>query len=86
MPWAKDNKKSWKSDRAMLDAILAKFGKKRMSQISSFEVEKYKIERRDSLTVREKPRSRSSVNKELKPPGCAYVRRDSRGGSSAHSP
>src|SRR5262249_2749767 len=66
MPWAMDNKKSWKSDRAMLDAILAKFGKKRMSQISSFEVEKYKIERRDSLTVREKPRSRSSVNKELK--------------------
>src|SRR5262249_8689586 len=23
MPWAKDNKKSWKSDRAMLDSILA---------------------------------------------------------------
>ena len=66
MPWAKDNKKSWKSDRAMLDAILGKFGNKRMSQISSFEVEKYKIERRDSLTVRAKPRSRSSVNKELK--------------------
>jgi integrase len=74
-PWAMENKKSWRSDNSMLKPILEKLGKKKLSKISAFDIEKYKSERRKSTTVRvtrnaegvqHKPRARSSVNKELK--------------------
>ena len=66
VPWAKDNKRSWRSDLSMLKPLLSYFGKKTLSQISPFEIERYKIKRRDSITERKKPRSKSSVNHELK--------------------
>lgn len=74
-PWARENKKSWRSDESMLKPIVEKLGKKKLSKISSFDLEKYKSERRKSTTVRvirngdeveHKPRAKSSVNKELK--------------------
>ncbi|MBI3653691.1 MAG: site-specific integrase [Acidobacteria bacterium] len=74
-PHAKESKKSFRSDESMLKPIIEKLGKKRLSKISSFDIEKYKSERRKSTTVRfiksgdekiHKPRSVSSVNKELK--------------------
>jgi integrase len=66
IPWAKNNKRSWKSDQSMLKPILEYLGKKPLSQISPFDVERYKVKRRDSVTVRKQPRSKSSVNHELK--------------------
>jgi integrase len=76
MEWAKANKRSWKSDNSMLKPLVAAFGKKQMSKISSFEIEKYKLERKKSSTVRVasresdavtyKQRAVATVNKELK--------------------
>lgn len=40
--------------------------------ISPFEIERYKIKRRDSITERKKPRSKSSVNHELKLLSCIF--------------
>ena len=45
-PWAKANKKSWKIDISRLKPILAFFGKKKLSEVSPFLIEKYKIQRR----------------------------------------
>ncbi len=66
VPWAKNNKRSWKSDLSMLKPLLNSFGKKPLSQISPFDIERYKIKRRDSVTTRKKTRSKSTVNHELK--------------------
>jgi integrase len=76
MEWAKANKRSWKSDDSMLKPLVATFGKKQLSKINSFEIEKYKLERKKSQTVRiesndsetvtYKQRAVATVNKELK--------------------
>jgi integrase len=76
MEWAKTNKRSWKSDESMLKPLIAYFGKKQLSKISPFEIEKYKRERRQSYTVRvesnnsevvvHRQRAVATVNKELK--------------------
>jgi integrase len=64
-PWAKENKRSWKSDESRLKPILAYFGSKKMLDINPFLVEKYKVTRSKVVTVRGKERSRASVNREL---------------------
>jgi integrase len=68
-PWAKANKKSWKIDMSRLKPILAFFGKKKLSEISPFLIEKYKIERKATPVVsknKSKPRSLAAVNRELR--------------------
>jgi len=65
MPWAKENKRSWRSDQSRLKPILAYFGSKKMLDINPFLVEKYKVTRSKAVTVRGKERSRASVNREL---------------------
>jgi integrase len=65
IPWAKSNKKSYKVDLGMLKPMIELFGKKRLTQISSFEIEKYKADRRKVVT-NGRPRAISTVNKELK--------------------
>lgn len=72
LPWAKVNKRSWRSDDSRLKPILAHFGNKRMSDISPFQVERYKIQRLRTPIVRgeniekSKPRSKASVNREVR--------------------
>lgn len=69
IPWAKVNKRSWKMDIYRLKAVLAFFGKKRLCEISPFDVEKFKITRRDTPVVsktKAKPRSVAAVNRELR--------------------
>jgi integrase len=69
VPWAQANKRSWKIDRSRLKPILAFFGDRRIGDISPFLIEKFKIERKNAPIVRktkEKPRSISSVNRELR--------------------
>ena len=76
-PWAKAAKpRSLKTDAYRIKPVLEFFGSKRMSEISSFLIEKYKITRREkpitysrkkvteTLTW-EKPRSSASVNREI---------------------
>lgn len=66
LSWAKNNKKSWKSDESILHPILKEFGDKRPSQISESDVEKYKVKRLKSKTRRDKSPAVSTINKELK--------------------
>lgn len=75
--WAQATKpRSLKMDQYRMKPILAFFGKKRMSEIGSFLIERYKIIRRDApirhtrrmggTTVTwEKPRSTTSVTREI---------------------
>lgn len=68
-PWAKANKKSWKIDLSRLKPILVFFGKKKLSEVSPFLVEKYEIQRRATPVMskkKSKPRSAASVNRELR--------------------
>lgn len=69
LPWAKANKRSWKIDSYRLKAVLAFFGNKRLCEISPFDVEKFKIKRRDTAVVsktKAKARSVAAVNRELR--------------------
>jgi integrase len=72
LPWAKVNKRSWRSDVSRLNPILAHFEKKKLSDISPFQIERYKIERLKMPIVRgengekTRPRSRASVNREVR--------------------
>ena len=69
IPWAKTNKRSWKMDVYRLKAVLAFFGKKRLCEISPFDVERFKVTRRDTPVVSKKKtknRSVAAVNRELR--------------------
>jgi integrase len=71
VPWAKANRRSWKGDEGRLHSIKRFFGAKRLSEISPFLIERFKVERRNSKIERHgsklpaKPRSVASVNREL---------------------
>ena len=45
-PWAKSNKRSWNIDESRLKPIVDFFGKKRLNEINTFLVEKFKRERK----------------------------------------
>ena len=69
LPWAKTNKRSWKMDVYRLKALLAFFGKQRLCDISPFDVERFKVKRRDTPVVsktKSKIRSVAAVNRELR--------------------
>lgn len=70
LPWAKTNKKSWKDDEKRWKPIKAYFKSKRLSEISPFDLERFKKVRRETPTkfdTKEKPRPRTNatVNREL---------------------
>ncbi len=58
MEFAKANKKSWKRDEVSLKNLVPYFGNKRLNEISSFLVEKYKQKRAKEIAP-------ASVNREL---------------------
>src|SRR5215471_12805230 len=65
LPWARANRRSWNGDAGRLAALKNFFGKKRLSEISPFLIERYKMERRKSKVLSGKSRSVASVNREL---------------------
>ena len=65
IPWTKANKKSFKTDLGMLKPLMNRFTEKKLWQISSLDVEKYKSDRRRTQ-IHGHPVSVSTVNKELK--------------------
>jgi integrase len=65
MPWSKANKRSWKHDEFRTRTIREYFGGKTFREVSPLLVEKFKRERRESITVRGTVRSAASVNQEL---------------------
>ena len=65
LPWAKANKRSWRNDVSRLKPILAYFGGRKLIDINPFTVEKYKIDRSKTITIRGAQRSKATVNREL---------------------
>jgi integrase len=68
LPWAKSNKRSFRADSYRVKPIKVVFGKKLMSDISPFLVEKFKRDRLNTPIVyphKTKARSVASVNREL---------------------
>src|ERR1044071_2958854 len=65
LPWAKDNKRSWKNDVSRAKPIVAYFKNKMMREITRFNVEQFKKERRGSFNGRGINRAPASVDREL---------------------
>ena len=65
LPWAKDNKRSWKNDVSRAKPILAYFKNKMMREITRFKVEQFKKERRNSFNGRGVCRAPASVDREM---------------------
>jgi integrase len=65
LPWAKDNKRSWKNDESRSKPILAYFKNKKMREISRFNVEQYRKARRASSNGRGGSRAPASVDREI---------------------
>lgn len=65
LPWAKDNKRSWRSDVSRVEAIVQYFENKSFREVSPLLIEKFKRDRGLSETVRGYKRSPASVNREL---------------------
>lgn len=67
MPWSKENKRSWYDDELFANVIRESkhFKGKTFAQISPLLIEKFKKERRESITKRGGTRSPATVNREL---------------------
>ena len=65
LPWARQNKRSWKHDNFRARMIADWFKGKTFAQVSPLLIEKFKKERRESVTKRGSLRSAASVNREL---------------------
>ena len=65
LPWSKANKRSWRHDEFRTRTICEYFGGKMFREISPLLVEKFKRDRRESITARQTLRSPASVNLEL---------------------
>ncbi len=62
LPWAKENKKSWRDDEIRWNYLLKeRFGKKRLDQITPFEVEKFKLELKKGTNARGKPYAEATI-------------------------
>ncbi|MFL6228925.1 MAG: tyrosine-type recombinase/integrase [Pyrinomonadaceae bacterium] len=65
LAWAKINKRSWVHDKFRAKVLVNFFRGKTFAQISPLLVEKYKRERRESITKRGGTRAPATVNREL---------------------
>ena len=65
LPWARLNKRRPINDELYCKTFREFFGKKTFAQISPLLIERFKKERRESLTIHGKQRSPASVNREL---------------------
>ncbi len=64
-PYAREHKKGYYVELSVLKALIEKFGKFRLCEITPEEVEKFKRERRAKTTRHGKPRSRATVNRDV---------------------
>ncbi len=67
LPWSRANKKSWRNDESRAKCIIEALGNKRLDEITPFDVERFKIERRKATSARDPERARSAAatNREL---------------------
>jgi integrase len=65
LSWSRDNKRSWKDDRSRIKAFREYFGVKKFSEITPMLVEKYKRDRKNTLTRFGTIRTAATVNREL---------------------
>ncbi|MDD5223188.1 MAG: site-specific integrase [bacterium] len=65
MEYSKENKKAWDRDITSLRHLVPFFGEKRLDQVSSFDVEQYKLERKKETSRIKKSPSPASINREL---------------------
>ena len=74
LPWSREHKRSWKDDEFRIKPLLAYFGKRKLRDLNSFEIETYKVKRKNTPIVSKhrdaskritKPRSPASVNREI---------------------
>jgi integrase len=65
LPWAKTNKRSWKSDVLRCKSLVKYFGSKRLDEITPEMIEVFKTIRRDSIARRGNRLTQASVNREL---------------------
>lgn len=65
LPWAKNEKRSWRNDSSRSKPIIAFFKSKKMHEITRFNVEQFRKERRESFNGRGELRAPASVDREL---------------------
>jgi integrase len=65
LDWAKTNKKTWRHDRFRAKVLVEAFRGKTLAEVSPLLIEKYKRDRRKSITKRNTERSPATVNREL---------------------
>ena len=65
LPWAKNEKRSWRNDVSRSKPIIAFFRNKKMREIMRFNVEQFRKERRESFNGRGAQRAPASVDREL---------------------
>jgi len=65
LPWSRTNKRSWRHDEFRARTICDYFGSKTFREMSPLLIEKFKRDRRESLTRKGTVRSAASVNHEL---------------------
>lgn len=65
LPWSKLNKRSWRSDIEHTEVLIREFGELDLDEITPILIERFKRERRASITRRGKERAPASVNREL---------------------
>src|SRR5262245_13017070 len=64
LPWSKINKRSWRSDVGRVETLIHEFGEMSLDEITPVLIERFKRERRASITRRGKERAPASVNRE----------------------
>lgn len=65
LPWSRANKRTWREDVYRSQSILAFFGKYRLDEISSAQIEKFKMKRQQTPTKNGSERRPATVNREL---------------------
>jgi hypothetical protein len=72
LPWARVNKRSWANDYSRAKALAAALGNKRLAEITTFDIERYKVKRMSEPTNRGTLPAAVTVNHELKVLSRAY--------------
>jgi integrase len=65
LTWSRANKRTWREDVYRSQSILAFFGKYRLDEISSAQIEKFKMKRQQTPTKNGSERRPATVNREL---------------------
>ena len=65
LPWCQANNRTWREYQYRSTTIIKHFGNVRMNELSPFEIEKFKMERRRGITKRGTERSPAAVNREV---------------------